>query len=370
MHKAHVRVARLVLRIGLSVGISALFIWLSLRNTDLRAVGKVIAGADPARLAGYVLVFLVIHVVRTVRWGILLEPFGHVPFRRLNAASAVGFMLLMVLPLRLGEFGRPFAIAQQPPGGVRIRRSGAMASCVVERIVDGVFVGLVGMLGLRLSGSLIVGDWAGFARKASILVAVGFGVLGVVMALTIFQHERALRLTHRLLDPISPKLAQRAVGMMDAFLGAVHLGSGWKTLAFFALTAVYWGLNAVGLMVLAPAFGIHFTPLMAASILAVQVVGVMVPAGPGMVGTMQLFTAVGVSLYYPLAMKPGPLSAQVAGYANLIWLLQFVTQVGLGCLFLAVSHITVRGLLSFNSGDAANEGDGLGPPAAAASDAA
>jgi uncharacterized membrane protein YbhN (UPF0104 family) len=270
-------------------------------------------------------------------------------------------MLLILLPLRLGEFGRPFAIAQPPRGGgVRIRRSGAMASCVVERIVDGIAIGLLGIVALRMLGSSATGKYASFARHASVWVAVGFGTLCLILILTIVQHERMLRLTRRLLTPLSPRLAQRVAGeggMMDAFLGAVHLGSGWKTAAFFGLTAIYWASNAFGLWLLGGAFGIRLTALMAATVLAVQVVGVMVPAGPGMVGTMQYFTAIGLSLFYPLALEPGPFADRVAAFANTLWLLQFGMQVLLGLIFMASSHITVRGLLSFTENESA-DGDG------------
>src|SRR5947209_11602928 len=137
---------KLTVRLVLSLGVSALLMWLSLRNADLRAVGRAIAAADPWRMAGYAAILVCVHLVRTVRWGILLEPLGHVGFKRLNSASAVGFMLLMVLPLRLGEFARPLLIARPPEGdGVRLRRSGAMASIVVERIVDGIAIGLLGI---------------------------------------------------------------------------------------------------------------------------------------------------------------------------------------------------------------------------------
>lgn len=349
--------AKLVFRIALSLAVSALFIWLSLRNADIRAVAHNIAAADPLRVFAYALVLLTVHLVRTVRWGILLEPLGHVGFKRLNAASAVGFMLLILLPLRLGEFGRPFAIAQPPAGGgVRIRRSGAMASCVVERIVDGIAIGLLGVIALRLLGGSASGKYASFARSASLAVAAGFGGLCVALVLTIVQHERALRLARAVLSPISPRLAERAVSMMDAFLGAVHLGSGWKTAAFFALTVLYWAVTGFGLWILASAFGIQLTALMAATLLAVQVVGVMVPAGPGMVGTMQFFTAIGISLFYPGALDRGPLNDQIAAYSNTIWFFQFAIQVGLGLLFMATSHITVRGLFSFSgASDGADE---------------
>src|SRR4051812_49547494 len=131
------RAVNLAVRVILSLGVSALFVWLSLRNADLRAVGRAIASASVPRMAAYAVVLVIIHLVRTVRWGILLEPLGHVGFKRLNSASAVGFMLLMLLPFRLGEFARPILIARPPQGtGVRLRRSGAMASIVVERLVD------------------------------------------------------------------------------------------------------------------------------------------------------------------------------------------------------------------------------------------
>ena len=97
------RALKLFARTVLSLAMSAVFVWLSLRHTDVRAVGRAMASAEPARLVAYVGMLLVIHLVRTVRWGLLLKPLGEVSFKRLNSASAVGWMLLVLLPLRLGE---------------------------------------------------------------------------------------------------------------------------------------------------------------------------------------------------------------------------------------------------------------------------
>ncbi|TMA25424.1 MAG: flippase-like domain-containing protein [Deltaproteobacteria bacterium] len=333
---------KLVVRTVLSLAMSALFVWLSLRHTDLRAVGAAMAAADPLRIALYLCVLLCIHLVRTVRWGILLEPLGHVGFKRLNSASAVGFMLLMLLPLRLGEFARPLLIARPPAGGgPQLRRSGALASIVVERIVDGIVIGLLGIVCLRMLGEHAAGKYVDFARSASLLVAGGFFALCLALVVAVLLQERALALAGRLLRPISPRMADRVSGMFDAFISAVHLGSGWKLLAFFALTALYWSLNAAGLGVLAPAFGItRLTPLMLLVILTIQVVGVMVPAGPGMVGTMQFFTQAGLSLFVADGF-----SARAAGFANTVWLLQLCEQVALGSIFLIAGHVSLRGLL-------------------------
>jgi len=325
-----------------SLAVSALCIWLSLRHAPIGEVLAAMGAADPLRIAGYVGLLLVIHVVRTVRWGLLLEPLGHVSFKRLNSASAVGWMLLMVLPLRLGEFARPLLIARPPPGGgTPLSRSGALASIVVERIVDGIFIGILGMISLRMLGNSASGKYLDFARSASVLVALGFFALSVALVLAVLFRERALWLCHKLLKPLSERLASRAAGMLESFISAVHVGSGWKLLGFFVLTGVYWGLNAAGLGLLAAAFGFTgLTLLMLAVILTIQVVGVMVPAGPGMVGTMQFFTQAGLSLFAAEGF-----SARGAAYANTIWLLQFGEQCTLGLIFLIAGHVSLKGLL-------------------------
>jgi uncharacterized protein (TIRG00374 family) len=332
---------KIAIRAILSLAMSAFFVWLSLRKTDLHAVAAAMGAADPLRLLLYVGVMLVIHVLRTLRWGILLQPLGKVSFKRLNSASAVGWMLLMLLPLRLGEFARPLLIARPPPGGgAPLRRSGALASVVVERIVDGIAIGFLGVVSLHLLGSAATGKYVEFARSASWLVAAGFLALCGALVFAVLFRERALALSEKILTPISPGMATKVRSMLDAFIGAVHIGSGWKLLAFFILTAAYWALTAWGLGLVAEAFGFNgLTPLMLAVILTIQVVGVMVPSGPGMVGTMQFFTQAGLSLFVADGF-----SAHGAAYANTIWLLQFGEQVALGVVFLLVGHVSLKGL--------------------------
>lgn len=339
---------KFIVRLALSLGMSGLFIWLSLRHTDVRAMGRAMAAVEPWRILCCLGIYGCIHLVRTIRWGILLEPFGHVSFKRLNAASAVGFMLLVLLPLRLGEFGRPFVVAQPPAGGgVRIRRTSAMASCVVERIVDGIFMGLLGVLSLRALGSVASGPNVAMVQRASWLVTAGFAGLLVFVVVAFLLRDRAVALLGALLRPLSPRLAQRVAGMLDAFIGGLHLGSGWKVAGFFALTALYWTLSGATVWLLAPGFGLELAPMMVATVLAVQVVGVMIPAGPGMIGLFQYFTQMGVSLFIVGALE----SPQSAAYANTIWALNFAYQVGLGLLFLAWGHVSLKGLFDLRASD-------------------
>src|SRR5207302_11256089 len=112
-------------------------------------------------------------------------------------------------PRRLGEFARPRLIARPPEvGGGPLRRSGALASIVVGRIVDGIFIGILGIISLRLLGDSASGKYLEFARSASVLVAAGFLALCFGLVLAVLFREQALRLSHALLRPISPPLAE------------------------------------------------------------------------------------------------------------------------------------------------------------------
>src|SRR5262249_39968665 len=113
-----------------------MFSWWAFRDTRWDEQWASLKSAHYGWLLPYVGFLLCVHMCRTLRWGHLLAGIERVPFRRLNEASGIGFMMLLVLPFRLGEFARPFLIAQRSS----IRRSAAMTTVVLERIVDGLTV--------------------------------------------------------------------------------------------------------------------------------------------------------------------------------------------------------------------------------------
>src|SRR5260370_38954068 len=123
---------KLTLRIAISLLVSGVLIFFSLRHVGLRTLVAVIATANPLPVLGYLAILLVVHLVKTLRWGLLLAPLGHVSFRRLNSASAIGFMLMVRLPSRLGELARPLLVSRpMAGGGGPIRRRGARSPCAV-----------------------------------------------------------------------------------------------------------------------------------------------------------------------------------------------------------------------------------------------
>ena len=316
------------LQTAAGLALSALALGLTLRGKDLGLIWREMLRADYFWLWPYLALLLLVHLVRTVRWGILLEPVAKVPFSKLNAVSAVGFMALVLLPIRLGEFARPFLVAERP----RLRVSAALSSVVVERVADGLFAALLLVVTLLAVPEGTPGLHA--FRVAGVVVFVIFAGLLAFLVLAYRNRARAVRLTHRLLDVFSRRAAERVAGMMDAFIHGLRLvPSRRKVAAFFLLTFFYWAVNGLGIQVFARSFGFRMGLVDAYTVLGVLVVGVMIPAGPGMVGTFQAAVAGGMSLFFPGHGE------RAFAFANALWFVQLAQQTGLGLVFLFSRHI-------------------------------
>jgi uncharacterized protein (TIRG00374 family) len=327
---------RRAVQVAAGLAVSALALWLTLRGKDLGGAWAAARAADYRVLLPYSAILLLIHLVKTGRWALLLRPVARVPFARVNAVAAVGFMALVLLPFRLGELARPLLIADRS----RLRTSAALSSVVVERAADGAFMGALLVLAL-----LAVPDGAPAVTLLRVGALVVSGLFVAVLAFLAFAYRsraRAVALARRLLAPLSPRAAERGAGMIDAFIHGLGVLPGRASVAvFLALTAAYWLLNAVGLAVLARGFGLDLAPLQACAVLGVLVVGVMIPAGPGMVGTYQGAIVLGLSLFLPA----DALATRGVAYANVVWAAQLTQVTLVGLLFLPSRHVRLGRLL-------------------------
>jgi uncharacterized protein (TIRG00374 family) len=334
----------------LALGMSAFFVWLSLRKTDVGAVWETILRADLKLIAIGVLISVIVHFLRTIRWGLLLEPLGRPKFSELNALSAVGFMALMVLPLRLGEFARPLLAA----GHLKISRTAAMASVVVERVVDGLIMALLLVALLWSIPPEKAGDMLVYYRKGGALIALGWGCGLAVLVFAVWQHDRFVAILRSTVGRVAPGLATKIETLLSSFIEGLRvLPSVGKAIWFFVLTFAYWFISGLALKILGPAFGLDFNLKQAFTILGMQVIGAMVPAGPGMIGVSQTFTQLGISFSYH------GVDTQAAAFANTVWFIQFAQQVLFGLWFVMSGRVKLGEVFSFtrptDSGDSKDD---------------
>jgi glycosyltransferase 2 family protein len=316
-----------------SLAVTLVFGWWAFRDTHWAEQWASLRSANYAWVLPYLAILILIHLSRTARWGALLASQERVRFRALNDASAIGFMMLLVLPFRLGEFARPFLIAQRS----NIRRSAAMTSVVLERIADGVFVALLlrGLL-FFVHGDATPIRLARYGANAMFLIFFG-GFLFLLFAA--WHHDRAVGFVRGTLGRLSPTLGERASGIVDSFVGALKQAHRPAELAaFIGWTLLYWGLNGFGMWVLMRAFPFQVSLFQSYVCMCLVVVGVMIPAAPGMVGTFQAAVKLGLSIFLPASVVNGPGLA----YANVLWLCQAAQQICLGLLFLSIDQLSFR----------------------------
>src|SRR4029078_11921215 len=94
---------------------------------------------------------------------------GAVRLRCVLPFSSVGFMSILALPIRLGEFVRPYFVTREG----RIRMSAAVGTVAVERIVDGLLISILFFVSYLLSSPDVFSPELRFGAWLSLLGFVG-----------------------------------------------------------------------------------------------------------------------------------------------------------------------------------------------------
>jgi hypothetical protein len=282
---------RQVVVISLTAGLMALV----LRNASLDRVWEAILGARWDLLAVAFLAMTSNYLVRVWRWRYLMRPIGHVRFVPALRATVMGVAATAVLPGRVGELLRPYALARSE--GLSI--SSALATVVIERLFDVVAVLLifgaaivlvpppVGAADARLLSALRLGaELAG----AVALVTLGFARLAAG------NPERIGRFIGGAAGWLPGRMArlEPALAHFVAGLGVMRQTS--ALLVTLAWSLAGWLLIATCLWLVAVAFRINLPLPGAAAVLAFTVVGVALPTPGGIGGYHAAF--VGGTLLY------------------------------------------------------------------------
>lgn len=284
-------------------------------------------------LAGYLVLLAITHFCRAWRWNNLLHPIGvTLSGPRLLAISSVGFMAILALPARLGEFVRPALIRQKG----HISASAALGTVAVERIVDGLLVSMFVFGALFARRGPDAPDWMMPTAYAAL------GVFSAAMVFLIFAFkwpERAVKtaVAMTFIRRFSPRIADKIEEKLHSMISGFTVLEDRKNLFIFVVWSIlYWATNGLSLWVLARGFGLDL-PLMAAfATMGLVAVGITLPNSPGLTGQYQWFTLLGLGLYLPKAVVSGPGEA----FAHALWLIQVIWYMGVGALALASRHVS------------------------------
>lgn len=252
------------------VAIAAVVVW-ALHQQPPRLPTS--AGALSA-LGGAVGLYLAACAVRGERWLALLRHNGAEP-QRADAYGlvAVGYLGNNVLPARAGDALRVVLLTPRARTDART----VIGTLVAERVLD--VVVLVGLFVVLAYGVLSGVDVPSGGRLAFA------GVLGAVVLVAA---AGAAWVAHR-----SGHL-RRMVAFLAPMAAATRRLRRRHGAAMLGLTAALWALEGGVWWATAEAAGLHLSALEAAYLLAVASLFVLVPAGPGYVGTLDAAVVFGV----------------------------------------------------------------------------
>jgi uncharacterized protein (TIRG00374 family) len=286
-----------IVRNTLGIALSVALLWWALHDVHWTSVRADLAKTNLPLLVLAALVATCDFPLRAWRWRPILSPVAPgLGFGVLFRATCIGMALNNVIPARIGELFRAYALSREEK---RVPFSAAFASLAVDRVFDACIVLLLMVVAAFdpsfPRGTMVAGQplsrWVG---GGAILVAAAF--TGLYML--VFFPDRLLRLYELLARRVAPRFEARgreALMHFTAGLGVLrHPG---RFAIVFLWTLAHWLVNALSFWIGFRAVGIHTSFGSALLLQGLIAIGVAVPQGPGFFGVFEALAKAGLVLY-------------------------------------------------------------------------
>ncbi len=329
------------LLLGLLVTIGALYY--ALRDIDCSTLLNHLFEADPLWMFLALLVFLLHYPFKALRWNLLVADYSPMSFRESLTLNTASVFCVMVIPFRIGEFFRPFAMQ---------RRQGAnpftvFVSCMMERVLDGLVLALFFFLTLAF-GDMTIESIPGTTLSLTgfgYLALGGFGAVLILFVLFAAFGETSLAILHRLAHYLPTRLAATTERTGEGLLvGVKILARRGRFIGVILYTFLFWLNLAVFTAICMQAMGIVPTWSNTFFTASLVVLGNTIPAAPGFIGTFQFFCRIA------LVAHGVPADLAVA-FSLLYHAIQMVLILPLGGLALSVMSIGRKALGSMTELD-------------------
>ncbi|MDI9569991.1 MAG: lysylphosphatidylglycerol synthase transmembrane domain-containing protein [Pseudomonadota bacterium] len=308
--------------------ISAILVFFSLRGIDYRGLMRGFEDIAPGYAGAALAIMFLMQAIRSLRWGVILSPIHRVGQFDLFAVTNVGFLAIVSLPARIGEFARPFLIARKTP----IKMSSALATIFIERIFDSLTVFLIFAVTMTMTP---LPAW--LIRSSALFILLTLVILGVTIFM-LFKRERCLRMLAPLINRLPARYAARADRLLHQFIDGFGMMARPRLLIQTgALSLLFWLVDGLAIYMMFKAF--HFTlPFIAAFVvLVILMIGIAIPAGPGFVGNWHFFCILALTLY-------GVPKTEALSFAIVYHFLSVGIVILLGLLFLPANRFSLSDL--------------------------
>ena len=250
------------------IAISAVFLWLAIRDADAAEVRAALEDAQIGLVLLAVVVFGFGYFFQALRW----QKIANTPrpgLRTFYAMVLGGLAANNVLPVRIGELLRAGWLSREAPmpGGR------ALGSVALDRVCDVVTLAVFLVIGIQ---AVPTPAWLKRIVIGALLVIVLLAVVLVFARWYTRTRERDRRDRGRL-----RRIVRDTIEMLGEPVGRR------RAAVWIGLSLVTWTLGTVAVVLVARSVGIDLAPLDAVFVASALALGVAIPSSPGYVGTYQ-----------------------------------------------------------------------------------
>ena len=315
-------------KISVSLLLASLFIYLAFRNVDWHEALSILRSADYRYVLLTTLLTVFILYLRSYRWGLILAPLRKIDQGSLFSITSVGFMAIDLLPVRVGEFVRPYLISQKSG----IRMSSSLATILVERIYD--FASLV----IILMVALLFVQLPLWVSGAGVMVVAIILPLLVLLTLIAMKREASIKMIDMFVSKLPDVISLRLRGIVPSFLDGLEILPDLRRSLSVALTSLLiWMVNGFSIYFLFFSFGFRLPLVAAYVVLVIIALGLVLPAGPGFVGNFHFFCVMALALF-------GIPKTQALTFAILLHFTQILPIIICGLCFLPFHRLSFPSL--------------------------
>jgi uncharacterized protein (TIRG00374 family) len=267
------------LKILAGICVNIVFIWLTLRQIDIKQSFGLITSVKYFVLIPAILVYAFTYILRSVRYYYILLPLKKTKVLDNLPYTIIGFFANNIIPLRLGELIRAKITGER----LRVSRSSVLATIVIERLFDVIMFVLFFFL------IFMVMSFPEFIKKSFYILTVVFFICLTMLYIMLAHKNKALKVLSKI--PTSSIVKSLRLFFNRFTSGLLVLKKPSILMRSFIFSGILWITEALFVVIVAYACGIDISILGAIFIVIIIGIGGIIPTAPGYFGTFE-FTGI------------------------------------------------------------------------------
>lgn len=310
--------------------ISGIFIYLSLRGIDFSNILRGLKTVRYGFIFPSLLLFFLLQVLRSLRWGIILSPMAKVNQKALFPVTCIGYLAITLVPMRFGEIVRPYLISIKK----EIPLSSSLATVLVERVLD--VLTLVAIL-FSVLMVLPLPDWvfnSGVVFLGIVLSSVA------IMGLFVLKTDDSLRFFNPIFKLFPNRLNTKMNSLLRTFIEGFMVISDLKKIGYILfLTLLIWGASGLAIYMLFSFYNFQIPLVGAFVVLTMTALGIILPTAPGFLGNFQFACILALSFF-------GIPKTDAFAFSMVYYIFGIGINIILGLVFLPFEKISLREIKS------------------------